>query len=267
MASIFGTPGFIADVALTDGIGHGFVADLALTEGPVGFVADLALSSSPTGFVADVELTTGFPPELPPPAFDEIVPAPGTISWIINLGNNAWTYDDSPKMLTYGDNIFDLGDAVSIDDLEGFIDNLVGSIDNLAGDTITFPTILKGLDSGEVLQQSYAYDEDWEGTRFEWLFQSMDLSDPVTELTMNELFTKLEATKDTDVTLEASSDGGINWRIRTTTHVDAAEELKAAKMMKQITGRELIWRLRVTTGDTKLIGYWVRLLKRRRHVR
>lgn len=191
----------------------------------------------------------------------------GSETWVFNAPNNAWDLDTGPAVLTLGQAIFEIPEGKSINELKGKITQLQGPIDALSGPEIILPALMKGTVSGDVIQQDYSFDQDWDGD-FEFLYQGVEISDPVLVQTLQELLVKFEANLGSgNVVLEVSYDG-VTWKgIRTVAIATAtAPVLKNVRAMEGATGNELYWRLRATGTNIRLLGFWVQLLKRFRQV-
>lgn len=187
-----------------------------------------------------------------------------TKTWVYNLTEQAWSFDDGPRITALG-NFSVPSDRVMIDELVGTIDAQAGSIDELSPISVPAIDIFKAVVSGEVIRQSYDFDTDWDGERFEFEAVSQNLGQVFQERTARELQFKVETTKPGFVQAETSLDRR-NWRNTRQTTMTGIDTEQVAPITSAITGRNIWWRLRCIRGDLRLTGWWARMFERSKQV-
>lgn len=183
--------------------------------------------------------------------------------WIFNFDTKAWTHDDSPTVRTIGQNV-GLDTLTMIDDLVGFIDGLNpspdGVIDDWAGSETLKTGIFKGISTGEVIIQSYDHANDWDGTAFEFEWQSQNIGGFQNRRTIQDLMATVEAPVTGTAVFAESKDEATWINDKTVTVTGAANEQRFGLPRRQITGNELYWRVRTTAAQFRLLSWWVRVL-------
>lgn len=185
--------------------------------------------------------------------------------WVFNFETASWTYDDSPTVTTIGQ-VAGLDSVVMIDDLVGTIDAQNPTPDGVIDDWETAGVIttgvLKGTSTGEVLHQSYDYDNDWDDTAFEFEFQSPNVGSSLYRRTIQDLMVTVEAPVSGSATLEESNDETTwkNQKVVTITGSTAQQRIGLPR--RQISGNELYWRIKTSAPQIRLRSYWLRVLEK-----
>jgi hypothetical protein len=183
-----------------------------------------------------------------------------TKRWVWSRKTNSWSSDDSPEVSSLGVVVLP-GGRVVIDDLVGKIDALVGTIDELGGGaTLNSPTMMFGTPTGEVIQMSYAFDTDWDGSAFEFCIESQNLGASHDRRTLMEVLFKVKVTVVGELRIDNSNDGE-TWRNQKT-FTSLITAMKKVRNNHQVTGDDLYFRLRSLSSDVNVIGYWVRILEK-----
>ncbi len=181
--------------------------------------------------------------------------------WVFNFATGAWSFDDGPEVSAIGEVLLP-GTSVAIDDLIGDIDSQSGTIDEYGSDGQFLPTMFKGTVSGEVIQQTYDADDDWDSTLFEFEFQSPNLGSVSKRRTLKDLELTVEAPNTGSYTLEHSNDEEIWRNTKTDTVIGVTTRTRLRLPKTMITGNDLYWRLKSTAAGIKLSEWWVRIMEK-----
>lgn len=181
--------------------------------------------------------------------------------WVYSVEKGAWQYDDGPMISSMA--ITSMPENVTtIDELVGTIDGLTGTIDELSDSGALKPALYKGTATGELLQQHFDHDTDWDATAFEFEAISQNLGNPHRRRTFKDLLVKIVALVDGVVILDQSKNG-TDWRNPKTNSVLASVIEHGIRLVRKLTaGTKLYWRIRCPQGQIRIRGYWVRLLEK-----
>jgi hypothetical protein len=184
-----------------------------------------------------------------------------TKTWVFSLEKNAWQFDDSPEVSCLGVVSFP-GTSVAIDDLIGTIDAQTGTIDEYGSEGKFIPALLKGTATGEVVEQTYDADDDYDASVFEFEFQSPNMGSISNRRTLKDVEVTADVPTTGSVSIENSNDETASWRntiIRTISGTAGRSRIRLPR--RQITGADLYWRLRATAPGIRLRAWWVRMLE------
>ena len=201
---------------------------------------------------------------------------PLTRTWVYSVEANAWEYDDSPEISCLGQGLA-LGDSPLIDDLLGTIDAQIpvpgddtkptpaGWIDDWAFSGIIQPSILKGLETGEVLLQSIQAVRDWDETQFEMLFESQNIGSFTNRRTLKSVLMTAWAPDGGNMVVEFAH-GRQQWIKQKTASMLAYTTVRPQQVgapYTQITGNEVRFRVRAK-WPVWITELWVRMLEKSR---
>lgn len=174
--------------------------------------------------------------------------------WYYRILEKAWTFDDGPAAQCLS--FFAFREGLAIDSLPLTIDDLSGSIDDLA--TFSLATRqYRGLESGEILLFDDSIDTDFGDVAFEFELQSPNIGSISTRRTLTDFMAEVEVDRAGTVIYEQSNNGSV-WRNTKTINFTTATTRIAAKK-NPITGNDLFWRARASSGAILVKSWWARL--------
>jgi hypothetical protein len=181
-----------------------------------------------------------------------------TRTWVYSFQHNAWTYDDSPEVSCIG--VVELkGVGVAIDDLVGTIDAQSGTIDELGGGSTFIPTLLKGIEDGKVVKQSYDAATDYDSTAFSFEWISQNFGSQTLRREMKNLAVRALIATSGDVILDERNEDG-SWRHEKTESVTgSAVPLNIRIPNKRVSGEDLFFRIRSTADGAKFYSWSVKI--------
>lgn len=184
-----------------------------------------------------------------------------TRTWVISLKNGSISYDDGPEISTLG--IVSVPPAgIAIDDLTGTIDAQTGTIDEYGEEGHFTPTLFKGVETGEVLKQSYDASTDWDATNFEFLFESQNLGSLTNRRSLKDLSIRALIANSGIVTLEERTEVG-TWDVSKDRVIVGSSVKQNLRLPKTgLTGEDLFFQIRTTAPAAKFYSYWVRYLEK-----
>lgn len=188
-----------------------------------------------------------------------------TKTWVLNLEKGSWSYDDGPQVSTIG--VVSIpGDYTIIDDLSGDIDSQnpspSGTIDDYGDEGEFTPTLFKGTGTGEVLQQTYDADNDYDATQFEFTFQSPNVGSISRRRQLKQVIAAIEALSTGDYDIENSNDEDSAWRNTKSVTLSSTGRQTIQLKNKPISGDDLYWRLRATAPQFRLLNWSARILEK-----
>jgi hypothetical protein len=181
-----------------------------------------------------------------------------TRTWVYSFQHNAWTYDDSPEVSCIG--VVELKDAsVAIDDLVDTIDDQTGTIDGLGGGSTFIPTLLKGIEDGKVVKQSYDASTDYDSSTFTFSWISQNFGSQTMRREMKNLAVRALVATTGDVILDERNEDG-SWRHeKTDTITGSTVPVNVRIPNKRVSGEDLYFRIRSAAAAVKFYSWSVKI--------
>lgn len=184
--------------------------------------------------------------------------------WVYSLQHGAWTFDEGHLYSSLAQAIR-ISDTTFIDELSGDIDSLSGDIDELSPVRLDKPDAVRGTPTGEVLQHDRTAITDWDGTAFEFIFQTVNLGSTQARRQIQRYMIWLETALGGTITGEQSKDNS-TWRNSISKTLSGSGQMQKVGIRNQnITGDNLWLRWRTTDADAKFFSWWAKAIEKGLH--
>lgn len=181
--------------------------------------------------------------------------------WCYNRITQAWSFDEfnaSDYEVSCANVITLLSSYTRFSDLTGHFDQLTGTFEELSNTPIPTPSLLMGLEAGEILKEDDTKDVDTIGAT-EYPYETILTFKEFTIAKFNELFNRIrvdyEASIAGSLILEYSKNSGVSWIIGKTITTTAEATPDFIKFIKSLNYRKLMWRIRCSDGLLDFLRY------------